>query len=104
MDLDSTLPATIRALPKHDGLVPAYRLKAPDFEVLVVVATAGTHCPTHQHDTENATAIVSGEAVVTTEAGERRVGPGEWYQSSPGEPHSLTFETDTVQIELRLAR
>jgi quercetin dioxygenase-like cupin family protein len=101
MDLDSGLPAAIRALPTTGGHVPAYQLKAPGCEVLFVVALAGTQLPRHHHDTQNATVIVSGETVVITDGGEQRCGPGEWYETQPGEMHGIRFGADTVQIELR---
>jgi quercetin dioxygenase-like cupin family protein len=57
--------------------------------------------PRHDHDTENATLVISGATVITTDDGERRCGPGEWYETRPGEMHGVRFHVDTVQIELR---
>jgi quercetin dioxygenase-like cupin family protein len=103
MDLDMVLPAAIRALPLADGQFPIHRLAAPGCDVLFVTAPAGADLPAHQHDTENATVIVSGDMVVTTDDGEHRYGPGDWYQTSPGQTHAIRFVADTVQIELRFA-
>jgi hypothetical protein len=56
------------------------------------------------HDTDNATVVVSGSTVLTTEhGGEQRFGPGEWYETSAFEEHAVRFEVDTVQVELRFA-
>ncbi len=101
MDLDAALPAPIRALPTTGRHVPAYQLKAPGCEVLFVAAEAGTELPRHDHDTHNATVIISGEMVIFTDDGEQRCGPGEWYQTRAGEMHAIRFDADTVQIELR---
>ena len=45
--------------------------------------------------------VVSGETLVTTAAGERRYGPGEWYETHANQQHSIRFDHDTVQVELR---
>jgi quercetin dioxygenase-like cupin family protein len=103
MPVDEALPALIRALPQTPAEVPAHLLRAPGCEVLFLTAQAGTELPMHSHDTDNATVVVSGETVVITEAGERRVRAGTWYLTSPGEPHAIRFDVDTVQIELRFA-
>ncbi len=103
MDLDAVFPAPIRSLPSVGRQVPGYQLTAPGCEVLFLTAAAGTELPRHAHSTENATVIVSGETVIVTGDGERRCGPGEWYQTSPGQMHAIRFEVDTVQIELRFA-
>jgi quercetin dioxygenase-like cupin family protein len=104
MDLDTLLPPPIRALPMTDGRLPTHKLSAPGCDVLFLTAPAGAALPAHHHDTENATVILSGATVITTEDGEHRYGPGEWYQTSPGQTHAVRFEGDTVQIELRFAR
>lgn len=101
MELESTLPARIRALPTTGKHVPAYQLKAPGCEVLFVAAAAGTTLPRHDHDTDNVTVVVSGETLLITDDGERRVGPGQWYETRAAEMHAIRFDVDTVQIELR---
>jgi quercetin dioxygenase-like cupin family protein len=105
---ESALPAPIRALPSITGAVTGplaaiHRLSADGCDVIFAAFTAGVEVPPHHHDTENATVMVSGQALLTTDEGERRIGPGEWYQTSPGQTHALRFEADTVQIELRFA-
>lgn len=103
MDLGSILPASIRALPLAESKILAYRLAASGCDVLFIAGEAGQEVPWHQHDTDNATVVVSGETVVLSDEGERRYGPGEWYQTRPGERHAIRFPADTVQIELRFA-
>ncbi len=103
MEIDSTLPAPIRALPMAGSVVPAHRLAARGFEVLFVIGRAGQEVPWHHHDTENATVVVSGETVIVSDEGERRCGPGEWYETRPGQRHAIRFPVDTVQIEVRFA-
>jgi quercetin dioxygenase-like cupin family protein len=102
-DVDSTLPERIRQLPRQGAEVPGYRISAPGCDVLFVAAAAGSGVPPHVHETDNVTVIVSGAAVVTTDAGERRYGAGQWYQTSANEEHSVRFDRDTVQVELRFA-
>jgi quercetin dioxygenase-like cupin family protein len=101
MDLDSALPAPIRALPVTGGPVQARRLQASGCEVLFVTAPGGAELARHEHDTQNTTVIISGGMVLITDDGETRHGPGDWYETNPGEMHALRFETDTLQIELR---
>ncbi len=96
-------PPRILALPDGNGEVPSHRLTAPGCDVLITRASAGGTLPMHAHDTENATVIISGETVVVTAEGERRCGPGEWYETSPGQHHAIRFNVDTVQIEFRFA-
>jgi quercetin dioxygenase-like cupin family protein len=100
-DVESQLPARIRQLPRKGGDVPRYTLSAPGCDVLFVVGPAGAAVPPHVHDTDNVTVVVSGETVVTTDTGERRCGPGEWYATTAHEEHSVRFECDTLQVELR---
>jgi quercetin dioxygenase-like cupin family protein len=101
MELDSALPASICALPVSGEQIRVRRLQADGCEVLFVTGDAGAELPSHDHDTANATVIISGGMVLTTDSGERQVGPGQWYQTGPGEKHALRFEADTLQIELR---
>ena len=100
-DLELALPELIRALPRRGDVVPAHCLDAPDCVVLFATARAGTSLPLHTHETDNATVVVSGETVVTTPDGERRYGPGQWYETRANEPHGVRFEVDTAQVELR---
>lgn len=102
-DPELLLPELIRALPRRGTVVPAHCLDAPGCEVLFATAIAGARLPTHTHETDNVTVVVSGATVLTTADGERRVGPGEWYATRAREPHGVRFDVDTVQIELRFA-
>jgi quercetin dioxygenase-like cupin family protein len=102
VDLDAVLPAPLRALPVTR--VPRHairRLHAPGCEVLFVTAAAGFEQPMHAHDTDNVTVVVSGGMTLTTEHGERSVGPAEWYETRAGELHGVRFDADTVAVELR---
>jgi quercetin dioxygenase-like cupin family protein len=106
MDLDPSLPATIRALPVTvDEPQHAVRaLTGPGWEMLFITAAGGFGHPMHDHDTENVTVIVLGGITVRTDEGVRRVGPAEWYQTHPGEMHGIQFEADTLAVELRFNR
>ena len=102
-DLDHLLPELVRALPRRGTVVPAHCLDTPACSVLFATAGAGSRLPMHTHETDNATVVISGSTVVTTPHGERRVGPGEWYETRANEPHGVRFDVDTVQVELRFA-
>jgi hypothetical protein len=39
--------------------------------------------------------------LISEDGEEQRFGPGDWYQTNPGQTHAIRFEADTVQIELR---
>jgi quercetin dioxygenase-like cupin family protein len=104
MDEAKALPGRIKALPKRPGLIEAFTLAAEGCDVLFVEGSAGEALPSHTHDTDNVTAILSGEVSVTVHGQERRYGPGEWYETAALEPHAVRFDADTVQIELRFAR
>jgi quercetin dioxygenase-like cupin family protein len=106
-DLNS-FPPRVRALPELEsrtqllaGRVQAFKLAADGCDVLFVDAAAGTSLPTHTHDTDNATFIVSGEAIVTVDGQEHRYGAGTWYETSANQPHAVRFDVDTPHIELR---
>lgn len=110
MDLETALPERIRALPSIKGTPPVggdgrpmieHGIKAADSEVIFTAAPAGLELPRHSHDTENVTAIVAGRTIVTTDEGERRYEPGDWYHTSPGEMHAIRYDLDTVQIEVQ---
>jgi quercetin dioxygenase-like cupin family protein len=100
-DLELSLPELVRSLPRRGDVVPAHCLDTPVCQVLFATGRAGTGLPLHTHETDNATVVVSGETVVTTEHGERRYGPGEWYETRAHELHGVRFDVDTVQVELR---
>jgi len=93
------LPNRILALPRFDGPFDARRLEARGCEVLFASYPAGTSIDPHSHATENVGVITSGELILSTEAGERRVAPGEWYHLPPGERHWARFEVETSEIE-----
>lgn len=101
MDEAHALPSRIKALPKRQGLLEAFTLAAEGCDVLFVEGPAGTSLPSHTHDTDNVTAILSGAAIVTVDGQERRYAPGEWYETAAQEPHAVRFDADTVQVELR---
>jgi quercetin dioxygenase-like cupin family protein len=109
MGFESAFPVRIRALPPvpQGTTTPvagvrekAWALNAPGCKVLFVATPAGTVLPPHTHDTENVTLIVSGEAIVTTDEGEFRCGPGQWYHTDPGQKHGIRSDVDTLQVEL----
>jgi quercetin dioxygenase-like cupin family protein len=103
MDLDSSLPASIRALPATaDDQHITYRLSASWGEVLFITAHAGYEHSMHSHQTQDVNWVVSGELTLTTEEGEHTFGPSEWYEIQPGEPHGVRFVADSLVIELRL--
>jgi quercetin dioxygenase-like cupin family protein len=106
-DRDS-FPPRVLALPKFEsrtqeleGRVQAFKLAADGCDVLFVEAAAGTSLPSHTHDTDNATFIVSGEAIVTVDGQEHRHGAGTWYETPANQPHAVRFDVDTPHIELR---
>ncbi|MFG1626155.1 cupin domain-containing protein [Kribbella sp. NPDC049227] len=101
VELESGLPTSIRALQVSGDDIRARRLAADGCEILFVTARAGAELPSHDHTTDNATVIIAGGMVLVTDSGERKVGPGQWYQTRAGEQHALRFEADTLQIELR---
>jgi len=92
-------PAKIRSLPPFDGPFDAYRLAAEGCDVLFASYPAGTVIEPHTHETENVGVITSGTLILETEAGERRISAGQWYQLRPGESHWARFEVDTSEIE-----
>ena len=56
-----------------------------------------TSGPSTEH-VDNASVMLSGETTSAgTAAGERRYGPGQWYQAHANEQHSVRFEVDIVQ-------
>lgn len=105
MNVQDSLPARITTLPEHAGRQPivSHRLAAPGCDVLFIFAPAGAGVPMHYHDTDNVTVVVRGETIVSGTGGTLRCGPGEWYETTAGEPHAVHFDVDTVQIELRFA-
>ncbi len=97
----SSFPPRVLALPRHEAMVPAVKLAADGCDVLFVDAPAGTALPSHTHDTDNATLIVSGEAIVTVDGEEHRYGAGTWYETRANQPHAVRFDVDTPHIEFR---
>jgi len=92
-------PELIQRLPPFEGPFDARRLAAEGCEVLFASYPAGTIIEPHTHPTENVGVIVSGELIVATASGERRVGPGGWYHLTAGERHWARFEVATSEIE-----
>jgi len=92
-------PARIEALPRFDGPFDARRLAATGCDVLFASYPAGTVIEAHRHPTENVGVVTSGELVLCSDAGERRLTAGEWYHLAPGESHSARFEQETTEIE-----
>ncbi|NIK61409.1 cupin domain-containing protein [Kribbella shirazensis] len=104
MNHDSSLPEAIRALPAiSDDLHTTRRLSAPGCEMLFVTARAGYEHSMHAHDTDDVNWVVSGGLTLSTEDGDRHVGPTEWYELRPGQPHGVRFDADSMVIELRFA-
>jgi len=101
MEDRNTFPSRIAALPKLQGGLEGFKLAADGCDVLFVEEPAGTSLPSHTHDTDNATLIISGEAIITIDGDERRYGPGTWYTTSAGEPHAVRFDVDTIHVEWR---
>jgi len=92
-------PDRIQALPRFDGPFDARRLAAQGCEVLFASYPSGTSIEPHSHPTENAGIVTRGELILSTESGERRFGPGDWYHLAPGEHHWARFEVGTSEIE-----
>ncbi|MEL7537117.1 MAG: cupin domain-containing protein [Pseudomonadota bacterium] len=92
-------PAQILALPDFQGRFSAKRLDADGCTVYFASYPADTRIEEHAHDTENAGVIVRGKLHLTTAAGERIFGPGDWYTLAPGEPHAAFFPVETEEIE-----
>ena len=95
----ATFPQRILALPRFEGPFDARHLVARDCDVLFASYPAGTSIEPHSHATENVGVITSGELILCTEAGERRLGPGEWYHLGLGEQHWARFEVETSEVE-----
>jgi hypothetical protein len=94
-----TFPERILALPRFDGPFDARRLAAGGCDVLFASYPAGTRIEPHSHSTENVGVVTSGELIISTEVGERRLAPGGWYHLAPGERHWARFEVETSEIE-----
>ena len=92
-------PDLITALPPFDGPFDAYRLAAEGCEVLFASYPAGTTIDEHEHDTHNVGIITAGELILRTDAGERRYGPGDWYEVAAGQRHAARFDVFTAEIE-----
>lgn len=92
-------PTPIQALPPFEGAFEARRLAAADCDVLFASYPAGTDIAPHTHPTRNVGVITEGELILTTAGGEKRFGPGDWYELEPDEEHAARFEVDTSEIE-----
>lgn len=92
-------PARITSLPPFAGPFDAFRLAAPNCDVLFASYPAGTSIDAHTHPTENCGVITKGELLLTVDGRERRFGPGDWYHLLPNQEHSARFEVDTAEIE-----
>jgi quercetin dioxygenase-like cupin family protein len=92
-------PDRILTLPRFDGPFDARRLVAQTCDVLFASYPAGTFIEPHTHPTENVGVVTSGELIIGTDAGERRLAPGEWYHLSPEERHWARFDVETSEIE-----
>jgi quercetin dioxygenase-like cupin family protein len=95
----TNFPPRIRALPRFEGSFDARRLAAEGCDVLFASYPAGTVIEPHSHPTENVGVITSGKLILCTDAGERRVGPGEWYHLDRDERHWARFEVETSEVE-----
>jgi quercetin dioxygenase-like cupin family protein len=95
----TSFPDRILELPRFAGAFEARRLVAEGCEVLFASYPAGTSIEPHSHPSENVGVVTAGELIICTEAGERRVAPGEWYHLFPGERHWARFDVETSEIE-----
>jgi quercetin dioxygenase-like cupin family protein len=95
----TSFPDRILALPQFEGPFDARRLVARGCDVLFASYPAGTSIEPHSHPTENVGVVTSGQLIISTGAGERRLAPGEWYHLLPGERHWARFEVETSEIE-----
>lgn len=93
------LPDRIRALPRFDGPIDAFRLAGNSADTLLAAYPAGTAIPPHNHDTENHGVITRGRLYLTLAGEERAFGVGEWYEVPRGAEHAARFEEDTEIIE-----
>jgi len=92
-------PSRIRSLPPFEGPFDAFRLAAPDCEVLFASYPGGTLIDSHAHTTLNYGVITQGELLLSIDGVETRYGPGDWYSVAPGQAHSARFEVDASEIE-----
>lgn len=92
-------PDLIRQLPEFDGPFDAFRLAAPNCDVLFASYPAGTEIEPHTHPSENVGVITEGELLLTVGGAERRYGPGDWYHIEANAEHSARFEVPTSEIE-----
>jgi quercetin dioxygenase-like cupin family protein len=97
--VDSEFPPQIRRLPPFEGAFDAFRLAAPDCDVLFASYPAGTAIDVHDHETDNVGVITNGQLILTVNGAESRYGPGEWYHVAPHQPHAARFEIETSEIE-----
>ena len=92
-------PDLIARLPTYEGRFDAVQLAARGCTVLFASYPAGTEIETHTHDTANVGVITQGELILITGQGERRYGPGDWYELAAHEAHAARFEQETSEVE-----
>lgn len=92
-------PDRIKQLPLYDGRFDAYKLAAPEADVLFASYPAGTSIPPHRHDTDNHGVITRGELILGINGELITVGVGEWYHVPAGVEHSARFDVDTDEVE-----
>lgn len=95
----SHFPARLRSLPPFEGPFDAFKLVAPDCDVLFASYPAGTMIPSHAHDTENVGIITQGELILTIAGQETRYRTGEWYHIPAQALHAAQFDQETAEIE-----
>ncbi|MEM1433834.1 MAG: cupin domain-containing protein [Pseudomonadota bacterium] len=94
-----SFPQLIAGLPPYEGRFEAFQLNAERCTVLFASYPAGTRIEEHRHETRNCGVITRGELILTTAAGERRFGVGDWYELEPNEAHAARFDVETAEIE-----
>jgi quercetin dioxygenase-like cupin family protein len=92
-------PPQIRALTAFDGPFDAFRLPAPDCDVLFATYPEGTTIDPHRHDTDNVGVITKGRLNLVVGGEETTYGPGDWYHVPPGVEHAARFDVDSAEIE-----
>lgn len=95
----SHFPDLIQQLPEFEGPFDAFRLAAPNCDVLFASYPAGTEIAPHTHPTENVGVITAGELLLTVDGVEKRYGPGDWYHIEANAEHSARFAVPTSEIE-----
>jgi quercetin dioxygenase-like cupin family protein len=104
MSLQDYYPAIIRNLPDFEGQFEAYKLEAPNCDVLFASYPAGTVIKAHSHSTENVGVITKGELLLTVEGETKRISAGDWYHVPAEIEHSAEFKEETAEIEFWFKR